>query len=265
MKTCYEVLEIHPSASEEIIDMAYLALSKKYNPSTYSGDKRFAEHKMLMINKAYGILSDPETRRKYDLYLQRQDIETPAVRKTVSGNNHLPNNTVKMKYCTNCGKPIEETATKCLECGYLVNLQPERTAVVYEKELLRTNRTLLKTFVFSLLTFGIYGIVQLSNISCEINTIASQYDNKKTMHYCWIAFLLSGLTLGIAPIVWSHKLSQRIGNELYRRDIDYSFGAQTFWIWGVLGSFIFVGAFVYQHKLLTAMNLLAEDYNANET
>ena len=32
--------------------------------------------------------------------------------------------------------------------------------------------------------------------------------------------------------------------------------------WYFLGSFIFVGPFVYFHKLCTAMNLLCEDFNA---
>ena len=262
--TCYEVLGVEATASDEIIYIAYQSLAKKYDISTYQGDRDFAEYKMKRINKAYGILSDPDTRRKYDIYLQKQKAEAVVEQEATPVRQPVPKKQVKMKYCTHCGVPIEETATKCLKCGYDVHQRSQRPLVVREEvELLRTNRTLLKTVVFSLLTFGIYGIVQMSNIGCEINTIASRYDKKKTMHYCLIAFLFSGLTLGIAPIVWQHKISKRIGNELYRRDIDYSFGASTFWLWGVLGSFILVGAFVYHHKLLTAMNLLAEDYNNN--
>jgi hypothetical protein len=40
------------------------------------------------------------------------------------------------------------------------------------------------------------------------------------------------------------------------------FGTSSFWGWYFLGSFIFIGPFVYFHKLCTAMNLLCEDYNA---
>ena len=82
------------------------------------------------------------------------------------------------------------------------------------------------------------------------------------MHYCLIVFLLTGLTLGIAPLVWFHRLSARIGKELTRRGIAYSFGAGSFWGWNVLGACIVVGPFIYQHKLLHAMNLLCADYNA---
>lgn len=126
---------------------------------------------------------------------------------------------------------------------------------------LKTNRGLLKFILLSLITFGIYGIVVMSAVSSDINTIASRYDGKKTTHYCLMAFVFSWLTLGIAPIVWSHKISARIGGELSRRGISYSFGAGSFWGWNVLGSLIVVGPFIYLHKLLKAMNLLSKHYN----
>lgn len=40
----------------------------------------------------------------------------------------------------------------------------------------------------------------MSNISTDINTIASRYDGKKTMHYCLVLFIFSWLTLGIVPL-----------------------------------------------------------------
>jgi len=126
---------------------------------------------------------------------------------------------------------------------------------------LKTNRKLWKYILLSMITFGIYGLVVMSTISTDINTIASRYDGKKTRHYCLIFFLFSWLTLGIAPIVWFHKLSKRIGEELARRNIDYNFGAGTFWGWNVLGSLIFVGPFIYLAKLFRAMNHLAGSYN----
>ena len=114
-----------------------------------------------------------------------------------------------------------------------------------------------------MITFGIYGLVVMSAVSTDINTIASRYDGKKTMHYCLVVFIFSWLTLGIVPLVWSHKISNRIGNELARRGVSYGFGASTFWLWGILGSLIIVGPFIYIHKLLKSMNLLAEHYNVN--
>ncbi len=128
---------------------------------------------------------------------------------------------------------------------------------------LKTNRGLVKTILLSIITFGIYGLVLYSGISSDINLIASRYDGKKTMHYCLLVFIITPLTLGIGAIVWIHRISARIGNELARRGIAYSFGAGSFWGWNVLGSFIFVGPFIYLHKLCKAMNLLCADYNVN--
>ena len=126
---------------------------------------------------------------------------------------------------------------------------------------LKTNRGLLKYILLSIITFGIYPLVIMSCISSDINIIASRYDGKKTMHFCLLAFIFSWLTLGIAPIVWYHRISARIGKELARRGIAYSFGAGSFWGWNVLGAFIVVGPFIYLYKLLDAMNKLSADYN----
>ncbi len=126
---------------------------------------------------------------------------------------------------------------------------------------LKTNKSLLKTILLSLVTFGIYGLVVMSSVSNDINVVASRYDGKKTMHYCLLTFVIGPITLGIAVIVWFHKLSNRIGDELKRRNIDYSLSASDYWLWNVLGSLIIVGPFIYLHKLFTAVNKMNEDYN----
>ncbi len=128
---------------------------------------------------------------------------------------------------------------------------------------LKTNRGLLKVILLSLITFDIYALVVMSGISTDINIIASRYDKKKTMSYLLIVFIFSWLTLGIVPLIWYHRLCDRIGSELARRGIPYALNAKTFWLWGVLGSLIVVGPFIFIHKLLKSMNLLCQDYNQN--
>lgn len=128
---------------------------------------------------------------------------------------------------------------------------------------LKTNRGLLKFILLSIITLGIYPLVFMSSISSNINIVASRYDGKKTMHFCLLTFIVAPITLGIAAIVWYHRISNRIGAELQRRGIDYGFGAGTFWGWNVLGSLIVVGPFVYLHKLCKAMNKLCADFNVN--
>ena len=127
---------------------------------------------------------------------------------------------------------------------------------------LPTTRNLIKFILFSIITLGIYALYFYSVVSSHINIIASRYDGRKTMHFI-VAVLLSCLTFAIVGIVWMHRVSNRIGGELNRRGIEYSFGAGTFWLWSVLGSLIIVGPFIYIYKLCNSMNKLSEHYNIN--
>ena len=126
---------------------------------------------------------------------------------------------------------------------------------------LSTNRGLIKFILLTIITFGIYAIVAYSKASTDINIIASRYDGKKTAHFCLMTFVFAPLTLGIYSFIWFHGFSARIGKELQRRGISYSFGAADFWLWNILGTLIFVGPFIYVHKLFKALNLLSENYN----
>lgn len=69
----YDILEITPNASPEVIRMAYKALAKKYHPDVYKGNKVVAERKMKQLNEAYAVLSNPEERKRYDNNLHKQE------------------------------------------------------------------------------------------------------------------------------------------------------------------------------------------------
>lgn len=127
--------------------------------------------------------------------------------------------------------------------------------------MLTTNRSLTKFILLGIITFGIYKIVVMSIISSEINIVASRHDHKNTMHFCLIYFIFSWLTLGIAPLVWFHRLSDRIGDEQVRRGMLRTISSGTFWGWGFFGSLIIVGPFIYMYKLLHAMNDICANYN----
>lgn len=144
-----------------------------------------------------------------------------------------------------------------------MNIQTQYTASTAPVGQLNSNRSLLKLILFSLVTFGIYGILFYCGISNDINVIASRYDGKKTMHYALLFFLVTPITFGIAYFVWNNNLANRIRCELNRRNILSSFSSGDFWLWGVLGSFIVVGPLIYLHKLITATNELAKHYNIN--
>ena len=62
----YELLEISPSASVEVIRNAYKTLAKKYHPDTYKGDASFADEKMKLLNEAVSVLEDEVKRKEYN-------------------------------------------------------------------------------------------------------------------------------------------------------------------------------------------------------
>ena len=158
---------------------------------------------------------------------------------------------------------------------------------------LPTRRGLGKMILLGIVTCLLYPMVILSRISEEINMVASRHDGKRTMNFLWMP-ILSALTLGVYGFVWIHKLCNRIGNELSRREISYKFGAGAFWLWNFLwgmlcsvvtavavmillqtynmqivayvagavgGLLSCVGPFVFTHKLMRATNLMNADYN----
>ena len=74
MKNYYEILEVNPRASEEVIKKAHQVLIKKYHPDLYVGvEREKAEEKIRNINEAYKILSDGFLREQYDKELQKEE------------------------------------------------------------------------------------------------------------------------------------------------------------------------------------------------
>jgi molecular chaperone DnaJ len=62
----YEILGVPRDASAEDIKSAFRKLARQYHPDV--SKEADAEEKFKEINEAYGILSDPEKRRRYDQY-----------------------------------------------------------------------------------------------------------------------------------------------------------------------------------------------------
>ena len=88
MKKYYEILEVNPKASIEIIEKAYKVLARKYHPDLYEGEKKiYAEHKMREINEAYKILSDDFLREQYDSELEKEESDNSIYKKQSNYNN----------------------------------------------------------------------------------------------------------------------------------------------------------------------------------
>ena len=66
----YEILEVSPNASPEVIRAAYKSLMQRYHPDRNPDSAETAEHAIL-IGQAYEMLSDPDRRAAYDIKLKQ--------------------------------------------------------------------------------------------------------------------------------------------------------------------------------------------------
>lgn len=76
----YETLQVSPNAEQEIIDGAYIRLSKKYHPDVSKTPD--ATERMKQINVAYEIIRDPIRRAKYDQWRTKKRSTPPRTEST---------------------------------------------------------------------------------------------------------------------------------------------------------------------------------------
>lgn len=75
MRTHYDNLYVGEKATPEIIKAAYKVLAQKWHPDKNPSQRAKAERYFKIINRAFEVLSDPEKRAAYDLWLSRQRNE----------------------------------------------------------------------------------------------------------------------------------------------------------------------------------------------
>lgn len=89
-KNYYEILQISPNASPEIIEKAYKTLAKKYHPDMQQNvNKQVAENLMKELNEAYETLSNPQKKEIYDQSLKKHEISEEQFQNLYNENKNL--------------------------------------------------------------------------------------------------------------------------------------------------------------------------------
>jgi curved DNA-binding protein CbpA len=66
--TYYDILRVGRQAAPASVRTAYRRLAQKYHPDKLPGNAD-AVRVMVMLNEAYGVLSDPDRRARYDRHI----------------------------------------------------------------------------------------------------------------------------------------------------------------------------------------------------
>lgn len=79
IKTYYDQLHVSHDAPFSVIKAAYKVLSQTYHPDKYQGGADEALAMMKLINAAYSVLSDADSRTEHDQWIEKQEREQAAL------------------------------------------------------------------------------------------------------------------------------------------------------------------------------------------
>jgi curved DNA-binding protein CbpA len=74
----YSLLQVPEQASADELRQAFRRLSKRFHPDTTSLPASEAEQAFQRLRQAYAVLSDPDTRRRYDAELRLARVAASA-------------------------------------------------------------------------------------------------------------------------------------------------------------------------------------------
>ncbi|MBU6230646.1 MAG: J domain-containing protein [Cyanobacteria bacterium REEB459] len=86
----YQVLGVKPTASPQQIRQAFRELSKLYHPDTTALPAVEATNRFQRLNEAYGILSSPDRRWRYDQQAGFSRISVMQPLESLAKTPHLP-------------------------------------------------------------------------------------------------------------------------------------------------------------------------------
>ena len=186
MKNYYEILEVSPNASKEIIDKVYKTLAKKYHPDANSKEKKeWAEEEFKKINEAYEVLSDKEKRANYDnelkkeieandeslknlkimyeemekqnKYLKNEIINLKNNKRIEDKNTQNNMNSSQAKMYDNYYQEINSTINRAYHDAYIQRMKDYGYKIVYKKSL----KDRIKDFISIFITMVVIFIIML--------------------------------------------------------------------------------------------------------
>lgn len=130
----------------------------------------------------------------------------------------------------------------------------------------KTKRSGLIAFLLSLITFGIFGFVQLFFLVKETNQICKDH-GKKVMNPL-LALIFTLLTFGIFGIIWGYILFNKMNSYVIAQQekprlsplswlLSQFFGAFTLFIWNII-------LYFKKYALWNQMNRLANEKAAKQ-
>ena len=93
MQDYYEILEVNPKASNEVIKKVFKYHIKNNHPDVFQGDEKLqAEIKIKQINEAYEVLSNEDKRKLYD-----EELKVNKLNEISNNNLHIEEENSNLK------------------------------------------------------------------------------------------------------------------------------------------------------------------------
>lgn len=132
----YKILEVDRDASPEVIEKAYKTLAKKYHPDLQESNmKQKAEERLKLINEAYEVLSNPDSKAKYDATLKQSEVSEEDFNKISEENRNLYNEINNLKHANNYNNNYDNTQNNNNLTEEEIRRQQEEYQRQYEQQL----------------------------------------------------------------------------------------------------------------------------------